>query len=84
MKMGEESNRLQSDVRIALKGKDGMSARLDDSLRQLAQFQNQVSFPVTATSNTIKLVDGDFFVHSVNAQKRGLGGLHTGRLVDLL
>jgi hypothetical protein len=42
MKMGEESDRLQSDVRIALKGKDGLSLRLDESLRHLAQCQNQV------------------------------------------
>jgi hypothetical protein len=51
MNMGEESNRLQSDVRIALKGKDGMSARLDDTLRQLAHFQNQVAFFGTAKCN---------------------------------
>lgn len=49
MAMGEESNRLQSDLRIAMKGKDGISARLDDSQRQLAQMQNQVTFSGSAT-----------------------------------
>lgn len=41
-KMADEAARLQSDIRIALKGKDGLSVRLDDNLRQLAQTQNQV------------------------------------------
>lgn len=42
-KMGDEAARLQSDIRIALKGKDGLSIRLDDNMRQLAQTQNQVT-----------------------------------------
>eukprot|EP00884_Botryococcus_braunii_P009989 jgi/Botrbrau1/18992/Bobra.0100s0027.2 len=54
IKMGEESNRLQSDVRIALKGKDGMSARLDDALRQLAHFQNQAKVDAEAHKREVE------------------------------